>query len=266
VTRPARATPSELRSALLSMFVVWSAVVAAGLLVHSGLAASRVIFGSFLALTMLALATRPTSRFRRRGGVLLFGLGLAAGFASYPAWMPLVATAGMALDLGPRGPLPPGAGSPLVWAATVGLAPVFEELVYRERLLPALDRRLGGPPALLLTSLLFALPHLEPWAVLTTFLLGLVLGGLMKLSGAVSLCIGLHAGLNLAACACGVPPVRFALPIPVSAASCVVLLVAAVGLARVPRRRRPLGSDASGPASNADSPSRSALAGGRADR
>jgi hypothetical protein len=51
--------------------------------------------------------------------------------------------------------------------------------------------------------------------VLATSLVGLALGALMLAGGSVALCIGLHAGLNLAAVVCGIPPARLALPAPI---------------------------------------------------
>jgi hypothetical protein len=48
--------------------------------------------------------------------------------------------------------------------------------------------------------------------VLATSLVGLGLGLLMLAGGSVALCIGLHAGLNLAAVVCGIPPARWVLP------------------------------------------------------
>jgi membrane protease YdiL (CAAX protease family) len=71
-------------------------------------------------------------------------------------------------------------------------------------LLPPLCARLGAAPANDLTSGLFAIPHAEPWSVLGTFLVGLLLGAVYVASGSISLCIGLHAGLNLASLACRV--------------------------------------------------------------
>jgi membrane protease YdiL (CAAX protease family) len=90
-------------------------------------------------------------------------------------------------------------------------------LLYRERLLPALRARLGAPVALLLSSTLFAAPHLEPWSVLTTFCVGLVLGGVFLATGRVELCMAHHAGLNAAVLVCGLPPRQAALT-PLAAA------------------------------------------------
>ncbi len=91
--------------------------------------------------------------------------------------------------------------------AVIVCAPLFEELLYRERLLPALRARFGSPVAIVLSSLLFALPHLEPWNVLGTFAVGLLLGGVYVKTRSTAFCVAYHAGLNGACLISGVPPV-----------------------------------------------------------
>lgn len=215
----------DLGLALCLVLSVWTLLLAAGLLIRQGVAEPVALFAAFLLGALLAAAAR-TCRPRRRRGVsaALFALGLLAGLTSYPAWVAGVAALGQALGGALPRPVPPGIASPLLGVATIVLAPVMEEWVYRERLLPALVGHLGPAPAVVASSAAFALPHLEPWAVLTTFLLGLVLGPVMLLSRAVALCIGIHAGLNLAAATWGVPPAGPTLP---------PLLGTAIGLACV---------------------------------
>ena len=100
--------------------------------------------------------------------------------------------------LRPGLPATPGdLGVPLLVAVLV-MAPLFEELLYRERLLDAIAATpLGGGGAALLTSALFALTHLAPWPMLGSFLVGLVLALTRLVSRNIAACIGLHAGLNL---------------------------------------------------------------------
>lgn len=208
-----RGSAAELERALLLTLAVWSALLMAGLLAQQGVSRPVALFAAFLVGTLLTAAARMRRPRRRRAAwAPLLGLGLLAGFASYPLWVAAVAALGPALGWTLPRPVPPGVASPLTALATLALGPVMEELVYRERLLPALTGHVGALPGVLVSSAAFALPHLEPWTVLTTFLVGLVLGPVMLLSKAVSLCIGIHAGLNLAATACGVPPERLVLP------------------------------------------------------
>lgn len=159
---------------------------------------------SFLAATALLLALRSYQQDRpvaRAGGILL--LGGIGGFVSFPAWLAVIGAVGAALDLEPVSATPRGNGGPGLWVATLFLAPVFEELLYRERLLSALRPLLGTSAAIGVTSVLFALPHVEPWNVLGTLMVGLVLGGAMWTSRSLALCTGLHMGLNLAALVAG---------------------------------------------------------------
>lgn len=170
-------------------------------------AAVLIVFGVAAALL---LARRPAGP-REAIPIPSFVVGLATGFASFPAWMVMIATAGLWLGFVPRPQAPPEAGSAALWIAMLILAPVFEELLYRERLIPTLRARVGAVPAIVFSSILFALPHVEPWAMLGTFLVGLALGAVYLVSGSVLACIGLHAGLNLAVLVCGSPPLRFSL-------------------------------------------------------
>jgi hypothetical protein len=64
--------------------------------------------------------------------------------------------------------------------------------------------------------------------VFASFFAGLVLGIARLLSGSIALCIGIHAGLNTAAFVCGYPPLRWALPVPWSAAVATAALIAAL--------------------------------------
>ena len=205
----------EILPALLLVLTAWSLLATQALLApHLGRGAAVLL--SFTAVTTLVVATRRRKRDRAPGRAAgLAALAALAGFASYPVWIPLIGVLGIALGLRPVPP-PPRPGDPLLLVAVLGLAPVFEELLYRERLLLALRPRAGASLAIAISSLLFALPHLEPWSVLATSLVGLALGALMLAGGSVALCIGFHAGLNLAAVVCGIPPVRVALPEPLA--------------------------------------------------
>ncbi len=205
------AAPRELLPAMLVVVSAWSLLASqAWLAPRIGRPAAVLL--SFAAVTLLVLATRPRVLPRNFGRAsALCALGALAGFVSLPAWIALIGALGVALGLPPISP-PPRPEGLLLLVALLALAPVFEELLYRERLLLALRGRVGGGLAVVISSLCFALPHLEPWAMLATSCVGLALGGLMLTGRSVALCIGLHAGLNLAAVVCGIPPVRFALP------------------------------------------------------
>ena len=182
---------------------------------------------TYLACVALLGWMRP--RGRLRPAPLAVGLAGASGFVALPAWLVLVAWCGAALGLAPPGRV----ASPPAWLAHAVLAPLFEEWLYRERLLPALRARLGAPLALVVSSAAFAAPHLEPWSVLATFSVGLALGGVFLASGRAALCVAAHAGLNTAALACGLPPWRWALPPAWAAFAAGALLAFALASTRV---------------------------------
>ena len=155
---------------------------------------------SFLFATALHLALRSYQKDRppaRAGGLLL--LGGVAGYVSFPAWVAVIGAVGFAMNLELRATTPPGNGGPMPWMTTLFLAPIFEEVLYRERLLSSLRPVVGTAAAIGVTSALFALPHVEPWNVLGTLMVGLALGTAMWACRSLALCIGFHMGLNLAA-------------------------------------------------------------------
>jgi membrane protease YdiL (CAAX protease family) len=198
-------------------------------------AALRAPLGvTYLACTALLVWTRPRASARPSSWAEL--LAGAAGFVALPAWLAGVAVVGRLLGLPPPAP-PVTAPAGADWAAHGALAPLFEELLYRERLLPALRARAGAPLALVLSSAAFAAPHLEAWSVLTTFGVGLALGGLFLATGRIGPCIAAHAGLNAAALACGLPPRRWALAPELAALAAGGLLAFALASTRVHAER-----------------------------
>jgi membrane protease YdiL (CAAX protease family) len=194
--------------AFLLLASVWCLLLAGGVLAP-WLGSNPARVAAYAACGALLIWARPRARGRRSPfAAALVG---TAGFAALPAWLALVWMLGSALGLARPGRAAYGAPDAWLWLANVALAPLFEELLHRERLLPALRRRIGAPLALLASSALFAAPHLEPWSLLTTFCVGLVLGGVFLAVGRVELCIAYHAGLNAAALVQGLPPARAAL-------------------------------------------------------
>jgi membrane protease YdiL (CAAX protease family) len=187
-----------LAEALLLVGSVWLTLFVCQVALGPRLGRPAAVFVSFALALALVWATRARGTAAPRRHAPVFALGLAAGLASYPAWIALIAAIGALLGLG-RPALVPARSGPVLAAATIGLAPLFEEVLYRECLLGALRERFGAAAAVVLSSAAFAACHVEPWAVLGTFLVGLALGAAMCWTGALALCVGLHAGLNLAA-------------------------------------------------------------------
>jgi membrane protease YdiL (CAAX protease family) len=204
---------------------VWTLLLLASLAAPA-LGAAATPAGVGLGLALVAVTRRAPRPPPGAASALLAG---AAGFASLPAWLGGLAPAGSALGLDPRIPSAPEPGA-LLAACHLVLGPVLEELLYRERLLPALRRAAGAPLAVVLSSLLFAIPHRDPWLVLAAFGLGVVLGAAFLATGSVALCIAAHAGLNLAACSWLLGGPR--IPLGASALAAPALFAAAIARAR----------------------------------
>jgi len=191
--------------------------------------------GSRLELAYRAECRGSQRRFTLAGGLL----GFFAGYASYPAWVATIYLIGEALGLGAASfPAPWSSGA--LWAAAILLAPVWEELLYREWMLGALRRAWGVVPAVVLSSAAFALPHAfggGPWALLGTFLVGLALAGVALVGRWIWLCVAIHAGLNLGALAWSFGPAWASLSPWASALAGWVALGAALVLLRRGRAR-----------------------------
>ncbi len=76
--------------------------------------------------------------------------------------------------------------------------PLGEELFFRGLLLRGFLLRYGERQALILTSLLFAIVHLNPWGLPSIFLMGLLLGWLVLRTGSIWSAWLVHAVYNLA--------------------------------------------------------------------
>jgi membrane protease YdiL (CAAX protease family) len=180
------------------MLAVWTILLSGSRLSSRIGEGSTTLLVFSLAAALLIATRRPFPARPRPRDAALFGLGVALGFAGYPSLCRATALVGLALGMDPSlAMLSPAAGLPLLVAVVI-VAPVFEELLYRERLLDAIAATpLGMGAAVPLTSALFAFTHLTPWHVLGSFLAGMVLAWTRCVSRTIAACIGMHAGLNL---------------------------------------------------------------------
>jgi membrane protease YdiL (CAAX protease family) len=212
-------TASRLCAALFLAFSVWGLLLGLPTALEPIAGADRARLGAFLAAAALVIGIPSRARDRFSGRAIgLLALGGIAGFAGYPAAIACFTASAGTAGWAALGAVAPETGGAARGAVAILLAPVLEELLYREHLLLALRAAAGGCLAVPIASLLFALPHLAPPMVLASFFTGLVLGIARLLSGSIALCIGIHAGLNAAAFVCGHPPLRWALPVGWSAA------------------------------------------------
>jgi membrane protease YdiL (CAAX protease family) len=77
------------------------------------------------------------------------------------------------------------------------VAPVVEELIFRGLILHGLRRNYNAIVAVIISALLFALFHLNPWQFPATFVLGLLLGWIMIRTNNILLAIIGHSINNL---------------------------------------------------------------------
>lgn len=77
------------------------------------------------------------------------------------------------------------------------LAPVVEELIFRGVILHGLSRNYSRLRSVVISALLFALFHLNPWQFPATFMLGLLLGWIMVYTRNIYLAIAGHSLNNL---------------------------------------------------------------------
>ena len=73
------------------------------------------------------------------------------------------------------------------------IAPVIEELIFRGVIMHGLMRNYSKYTAVVVSALMFALFHLNPWQFPATFILGLLLGMVMLRTRNIYLCILGHA-------------------------------------------------------------------------
>jgi membrane protease YdiL (CAAX protease family) len=80
--------------------------------------------------------------------------------------------------------------------ALIVMAPLTEEVIFRGLILRGLLARISPWRAIAISTLLFALLHLNPWQFPVAFGTGLVLGWAYYRTGSLSLCMAGHALIN----------------------------------------------------------------------
>ena len=86
-----------------------------------------------------------------------------------------------------------------VWVTFLGLvvlAPITEEFLFRGVILQGFLRNYGRRKAIIVSALLFALFHLNPWQFPVAFLSGVVLGWWLAVTGSLLPCLFGHALAN----------------------------------------------------------------------
>ncbi len=152
-------------------------------------------------LCFAAAAGLATLQWRRTGlgaSARRIANGVAVGFAGYPGLWCTTALLGAMLGLEPNGSASVSGASLRVLVCTAVFAPVFEEMLYRHSLIELLRPRCGTLLAAALSTACFAASHVSAWGILGTAVAGIALATVATTYRQLDVCVGLHAGLNLA--------------------------------------------------------------------
>lgn len=130
------------------------------------------------------------------GGVALWAASLGLFELQYAAWRPppgyLEAFQRLHEALRPKDPV-----DAFVSLLAIAIVPALaEELLVRGLALPSLVPRLGTAAAVVVSAVLFAVLHLDPYRAAFTFALGIALGILRIVTGSLTACVFAHALLN----------------------------------------------------------------------
>ncbi|WP_394746863.1 CPBP family intramembrane glutamic endopeptidase [Spongiimicrobium salis] len=87
----------------------------------------------------------------------------------------------------------------LTFVLMVVAAPILEEFIFRGIILDGLLKRYSAITAILLSSVLFAIVHLNPWQFVTGLIMGVFIGWVYYKSKSVFAAIIVHASANLSA-------------------------------------------------------------------
>jgi len=201
--KPAVGIPESL---LVYLGALGAQIAIAGAAMRMGMAKGPLLnalsYAGFVSIALIAwyawLARRAEHGPPVRGAVA----GLLACFATMPvvaavlvAWTRLYTAAGGAAEeqqilTNLRGDWP------IFFLVAVVLAPFTEEVLFRGLLQPALKRRLGAIPAVVLTAAGFAVVHVSITVAPAIFVLGLALGYVYERTGTLAAPIAFHAAFN----------------------------------------------------------------------
>lgn len=152
-----------------------------------------------------ALVCKPqTKKVDFRDFIIPIALALAVLFAMYlpTIWYGYFTT--YALHISPSAgniDLDTAASVVMIVIASVFMAPVFEETIYRGVLFNGLKQKRSTVKAVLLSALAFMLMHMSPIQVVFQFALGAVAAAVMHKTGRLLPCVLLHASANAVALA-----------------------------------------------------------------
>jgi uncharacterized protein len=202
--------PSILQSiGILLIFLFCSAAIFPIMLILGPLSEAVGLLLCYAAAGCLAFAIVHSIRSRKLG-TSTYNFRIA----SWKLVFPLI-VASVALLFGVIGPLislipmPPevhegftsmmGSASPAMFIVLVIAAPLLEELLFRGIMLDGLLQRYRPVTAILVSSVIFGLAHLNPWQFVTAFVIGCFAGWVYLRTRSVGPCILIHATINFCA-------------------------------------------------------------------
>ena len=181
---PDSAAEPELAGTLAA--VLWVQVAFFGASVVIDDTASATLVAAFLATAIALAVVRPAIASAAVARGIAVGVLCACGVAAVAPFPVPFSDSG------------PGSGTGWTWLLAAGLlAPLFEEFLYRGRLLPALRPVLGDFGAVVASSGVAAIAHVRVAAMPAPFALGIVTGALVLRTGSLGLAVGVHMGWNL---------------------------------------------------------------------
>jgi len=157
---------------------------------------AALIFGVIVYGFAARRVMRPRGRVRLR-----VGQGLLVVWASLPVvygvllligWLSGIHDRQESIEYMAKG----GAGWEYFAGFAVVVAPLLEEIVFRGLLYPAIRARYGAIAALVFTSALFGLVHVQINVVIPLGIFGLFLGVLVERTGSILPCVVAHVAFN----------------------------------------------------------------------
>jgi membrane protease YdiL (CAAX protease family) len=194
---------------ILLIFLLCTAAAAPILLIIGQLDAGLAMLLFYVTATGLAFALVHAIRKRRVGSSiynfridswkLVLPLVIASVALLFGVIGPLISLIPMPKEVGESFKATMGRPSPALFIALVVAAPILEELLFRGVMLDGLLKRYRPLTAILVSSTIFGLAHLNPWQFVTAFVMGCFAGWVYFRTQSVGPCILIHGTINFCA-------------------------------------------------------------------
>jgi membrane protease YdiL (CAAX protease family) len=150
-----------------------------------------------------AIRSRKTGHstycFRIESGKLIIPLILTSMALLLGVILPLISLIPMPREVSESFAKSLGRPSLVIFVTLVIAAPILEELLFRGIMLDGLLNRYRPLTAILVSSIIFGIAHLNPWQFVTAFVIGCFAGWVYLRTKSVGPCILIHATVNCCA-------------------------------------------------------------------